>query len=113
MTGNERRRKWTVEDKQAILAEAFAPGASPIEVARRADISTGQLYTWRKELWKPAPPPAFAQVVTLPDRMPELDADRLAGRYIEIIFGSITARIPATTSPELAAAIIAAMVAQR
>jgi transposase len=49
ITGLERRRHSTDEKKLAILVEAFAPNVSPIEVARRHGISTGQLYTWRKK----------------------------------------------------------------
>lgn len=49
-SGPERRRRWTDEQRLQILTEAFAPGACPTEVARRHDISTGQLYTWRNKL---------------------------------------------------------------
>ena len=48
ITGTERRRRWCDEDRERILAEAFAPGAIASDVARRHDISTGLLYTWRK-----------------------------------------------------------------
>jgi transposase len=33
-----------------IVAESFAPGAVVPNVARRADISAGQIYPWRQEL---------------------------------------------------------------
>ncbi|WP_353200117.1 transposase [Sandarakinorhabdus sp.] len=46
-SGPERRRRWNDEQRLQILTEAFAPGACPTEVARRHEISTGQLYTWR------------------------------------------------------------------
>src|ERR1700744_972547 len=46
----ERRRRWTVEQKQMIAAESMAPGASPTEVARQHGIGTGQLYNWRRAL---------------------------------------------------------------
>jgi len=35
MTGPERRRRWSDEERLQILAEAFAPGASVLAVARR------------------------------------------------------------------------------
>ena len=41
LTGPERRRRWSLEDRAQILAEAFAPGAVVSEVARRFEISTG------------------------------------------------------------------------
>jgi transposase len=50
ISGRERRRHWSKEQKRAIVAEAFAPGASVSAIARRADISTGQIYRWRRDL---------------------------------------------------------------
>jgi transposase len=50
ITRNEPRRRWSIEQKQAIAAESLAPGASPTAVARRYGISSGLLYAWRKAL---------------------------------------------------------------
>ena len=36
LSGPERRRRWSAEEKRSIVAEAFAPGASVCAVARRA-----------------------------------------------------------------------------
>src|SRR3982074_229226 len=47
ITGPERRRRWSEDQKRAIVAESFAPGAVVSDVARRADISAGQIYRWR------------------------------------------------------------------
>ena len=49
----ERRRSWHPQQKMAIVQASCAPGAGPTEVARRYDISTGLLYTWRKQLGTP------------------------------------------------------------
>ncbi len=35
LTGPERRRRWSVDQKLAIVAESLQPGASPLAVARR------------------------------------------------------------------------------
>jgi transposase len=59
ITRNERRRRWTVEQKQMIAAQSLTPGASATEVARQYGIGTGQLYNWRKALLA-AQPPAVA-----------------------------------------------------
>ncbi|MHB1304806.1 MAG: IS66-like element accessory protein TnpA [Acidiphilium sp.] len=48
ITGVERRRRWRDEDKLRIVAEAEAPGAVFAEVARRHDVSRGQLWSWRR-----------------------------------------------------------------
>ena len=45
--GAERRRCWRDEDKLRIVAEAEAPGAVFALVARRHEISRGQLWKWR------------------------------------------------------------------
>lgn len=50
ITRGERRRSWTLEQKREIAAESLEPGASPIAVACKHGISTGQLYTWRQQL---------------------------------------------------------------
>ena len=50
ITGRERRRRWTAEQKREIAAESLQPGVSPVMVARRYGISSGLLYTWRQRL---------------------------------------------------------------
>ncbi|MDP1640713.1 MAG: transposase, partial [Phenylobacterium sp.] len=44
ITGPERRRRWRDEEKLAILAEAFSPGAVVTDVARRRDVATSLIY---------------------------------------------------------------------
>jgi transposase len=50
ITRGERRRRWSIEQKREIVAESLEPGVSPITVARRYGIGSGQLYTWRQQL---------------------------------------------------------------
>ena len=47
----ERRRKWTIEEKAALLAEVEAEGGKVKLVARRHRISESLLYNWRSA-WK-------------------------------------------------------------
>ena len=49
ITRGERRRRWSVEQKQAIVAESLEPHASIAGIARRHGIGTGQLYGWRHQ----------------------------------------------------------------
>src|SRR5438067_4542795 len=49
LSGPERRRRWSSEEKAGIVAEVMSPGAAVTEVARRHGISRGLLYTWRRE----------------------------------------------------------------
>ena len=48
LTGVERRRRWSSEEKLEILLEASAPGSSVGSVARRYDIFRSQIYQWRR-----------------------------------------------------------------
>jgi transposase len=45
----EQRLQWSKEQKRAIVAETFAPGASVSAVARRTDVGPGQIYRWRRD----------------------------------------------------------------
>lgn len=49
ITRGERRRSWSAEQKDQIVAESLGPDLTPTEVARKHGISTGQLYTWRQQ----------------------------------------------------------------
>ena len=49
ITGEARRRRWTAEEKAAILAESCQPGASISEVARRHGMNRNLLGTWRRQ----------------------------------------------------------------
>ena len=66
------RRQWSVEQKREIVAESLGPGLTPTEVARKYAISSGQLYTWRRELLSvqtsiiTRATPRFAEVETEP-----------------------------------------------
>lgn len=42
------RRFWTVEQKLAMLRDAFAPGGSVRSAVERHDVTSGLLYTWRR-----------------------------------------------------------------
>lgn len=46
----ERPRRWSYEEKLAILEEMTLPGAVMAVVARRYKNGTSQPYTWRKQL---------------------------------------------------------------
>ena len=71
ITRGERRRVWSVDQKREIAVASLEPGVSPITVARRHGISSGQLYMWRRQLpdgqlGGPCQPPAqFARVAVL------------------------------------------------
>jgi transposase len=106
LAGPERRRRWSVEQKQAIVAAAFKPGAVVRDVARLADVRSSLIYRWRRDLRAAAN--GFAQVlvapagdgVTPPPPIPAIEID---------LAGKARVRIPASVSPALAAAVVEAL----
>ncbi|WP_179408974.1 IS66-like element accessory protein TnpA [Novosphingobium marinum] len=42
------RRRWTVDQKLAMLRDAFGPDGSVRSACERHEVSSGQLYTWRR-----------------------------------------------------------------
>jgi transposase len=50
MTGPQRRRRWTREERREILKASFASGAVVAGVARQYEISTSLIYKWRREV---------------------------------------------------------------
>src|SRR5436190_18708796 len=108
LSGPERRRRWSAKQKRSIVAEAFAPGASVCEVARRRDVVPGQIYRWRRDLRAAAA--GFAEVMIAPGPDERAVASSAA---LEIELGrDIRVRIAATAPKELASAIIKALVAR-
>ena len=49
ITGAERRRRWSNDDKARIVVESFVPGVTVSDVARRNGLSPQQLFGWRRE----------------------------------------------------------------
>jgi transposase len=105
ISGVERRRRWSDEQKRAIVAAAFAPGAVVADVARRADINSGQIYRWRRDLQ--AEPSGFSEVVVSSGAGP---SDRSASMIDVALSDGSRVQIAAVTPPELATAVIKALV---
>jgi transposase len=73
------RRRWTLEEKLAVVRDAFGPLGSVREACERHDIGSGQVYTWRRQALsgeltgrKALAVPSFAEVelTTLPAALP-------------------------------------------
>lgn len=48
LSGPERHRRWSEEEKAAIVAETLVPGARVADVARRHGVGRSLIYTWRR-----------------------------------------------------------------
>ena len=66
ITGKERRRRWSVEQKLRIVAETHESGARVTDVAARHDVYPSLLFLWRRQvregLLGPAGSPDFVPV---------------------------------------------------
>jgi len=49
-SGAQRRRRWSDDEKLALVEAAIAPGGSVADVARTADVDASLIYRWRREL---------------------------------------------------------------
>lgn len=99
MPGVERRRRWGTEEKLRVLAQSLAPGSSPSLTCKMHGISSGQLYTWRKqfrlgELTGFAPVSIAPEMPALPAPAPEA-APPASGALIEVELPSgVKLRVP-------------------
>ncbi|MER9223743.1 transposase [Mesorhizobium sp. M0644] len=108
LTGPERRRRWREEDQCRILAAAFAPGATVAAVARQYDVATSLIYKWRRTMRTRET--GFAEVVVVPDKPFAASVPAAPPAVIELeVAGKVRLRIPLTTPPTLAAAMVKAL----
>jgi transposase len=105
MSGPERRRRWTDDQKSALVEAAFSRGASVATVARAADVCTGQLYRWRKELGWAQTAPSFVPAVMIADP----GAAERSATAITVELGGALVRIAPDASPDLVAAALRAL----
>jgi transposase len=83
LSGPERRRRWSSEEKASIVSEVIRPGAKVSEIARRHGISRSLLYTWRREAGQAvaigsalSPLPDLVPVMITDGKRPALPAER-------------------------------------
>src|SRR5687768_14066988 len=101
LSGPERRRRWSDEQRREIIAASLAPGAVLRDVARRFDVSPSLIYRWRREA-------RAAEGFVLVAASEPVPAAGPPAVELEIA-GNARLRIPASTPPALAAAIVGAL----
>jgi transposase len=123
ITGVERRRDWTDEEKLSIIAESCRDGVVISDVARRHGLRPQQLFTWRNEFRKRtasgflsltptagrgAGEPAFAPVMITDARPAEPQVEARAA-LIEIILDGATVRLHGGVDAKTVAAVLRAV----
>lgn len=115
------RRRWSEEEKRAIVAETLSEGETVGSVARRHKLNPSMLFSWRKQ-YREAPGPAaprsaapagFAPVTIVPSEPgwpAQSKGSSLDSSLIELDFESgARLRISGTADPELVRAVVKAM----
>ena len=110
----ERRRPWPDEDKLRIVRETLAPGAVVQVVADRHGVSTGQLYTWRKQMLAMAvsgftPVEVRPEALPAPAAAPELPTAPATGDLQVLLPGGAELRFSGAVTPGLLREVLAAL----
>ena len=98
ISGPERRRVWTDQQKRELVPAVLMPGANVAEIARRADLRPNQIYRWRRQMGQAAQ--GFPEVRVQADPVP------MIGLALTVEFERAIVRIPAGASPEPVSAVL-------
>ncbi len=101
ISGTERRRSWSADQKRALVAATLEPGANVSEIARQADIRPSQLFRWRRDLDESASG-GFAAVTIATDRAETSSS----GSAVVVEMGGVLVRVAADASPTLVATVL-------
>ena len=101
LTGPERRRRWSEDERHRIVAAAFAPGSCVAQVARDHDISTGLIYTWRRRLRQELADQGFVEAA--------MEAEPSGEVIVVELTGSGRIRICGSAPPLLVSAVLKAL----
>ncbi len=125
ITGADRRRSWTADEKAKIIEETLTPDAVVSEIARRHGLTPQQLFTWRRGARRKEPAassrasaafvPAviFEPASALPARAPRARREVSAAGMIEVLVAGATLRIGKDVDTETLTAVIRALKAAR
>ena len=122
------RRSWSRVQKNAIIAEIDAGGATLSEVARRHGIHSSLLFRWRRALGSPLEPPpidaradalgstralSFVPVMLAAPTTPAPSVSSKSGTIAIVIAGGRTVRVDADVDTVALVRIILALEAPR
>jgi transposase len=111
LTGPGRRRKWPDDDKARIVEETLRPGAVVAEVARRWQVSSQQVFTWRREMRRAAVAPLdFVPIVPeAPVPAPGRASPPPSSPLIEVALAGAVLRVAPGTDGDLLATVLRAV----
>lgn len=115
ITGVERRRRWSEEDRSRILAAISEPGAVVADVARREDICTSLVYKRRRAARREESAPTFGfspviiEAAPAPTMSRDLARQEAASVVIEVDLKEARVRIGAGASSSVIAATLKAL----
>lgn len=121
ITGQDRRRRWSPEDKDRIIAESMNPGANVSAVARQNGVSIGLLHYWRRcaregvvRTMRFVPVTLAADEATAPPAMARAPAwSEPARSCIEIELGGVRIRVNGSVDAEALRVVMLAVRAAR
>jgi transposase len=91
ITSVQRRRRWTAEQKRALVEEAEQPGMSISLVARKYEVHPNQLFHWRRLLHEGALVAAGSEDQVVP--LSEVKALKQKIRELERLLGRKTMEV--------------------
>jgi transposase len=109
LTGPDRRRRWSEEERRQILASAFAPGAIVADAARQFEVSTSLIYKWRREVLAARTEAAFVPAVLVEGPSALEPAARSEPAIVVELKGGARVTIGATASAAIVSAALRAL----
>jgi transposase len=106
LSGPERRRRWSAEQRSQIVEESLRPGAVVAEVARRHDVHPSLVHAWRRKARRSAAEGvSFVPVTVAAEKKPAT-----AGGLIEIDLGKgVRLRVDGGVDEEALARVLRAL----
>jgi transposase len=108
ITSVQRRRRWSMAEKERLVAASLEPGSGVSAVAREAGIHPSQLYGWRRQLCpRPEAAAKFAAVRIAAEPSPA-GVPGAGAIEVEFVNGS-RLRITGAVDPTMLAATVVAL----
>lgn len=116
MTRARRRKSYSLEEKQRLVAESCESGSSVSLVARRHDINANLLFTWRRQMRTPTSAASPLELIPVevissaPAASPAAAAGAEQRGMIEIVLvGGVRVRVDAAISEAALRRVLSAL----